>query len=269
MTHFLSRVFWGTGLIVIALLAIYFSTWTTFRPFLAFGLALLTGMVLWEFYQLVIAKGFDPLDKIGILTGAAYMLSLFLIDQSPWLPILIMGISLAWGFTYFMNKGSDPLANLSVTYFGLLYCAIPLGFIVLIDQVHTDARFWLLYVIAVTKLTDMGAFFGGWALGKNLLVPSISPKKTIEGAIIGLIVAIGASFLFGSWLNLNPIQCLIMGIIMGVLAQFGDATESLLKRDAKIKDSNGIPGLGGLLDIIDSLVFTLPFVYIYSHLLEH
>jgi len=268
MTHILSRLLYGTGLIIVAILAIYYSPWAPFRPFLAFGLAAIVGVVMWEFYRLSIAKGYDPLDKIGILTGGAYTLSLFLIEQAPWLPFLIISLSLAWGFAYFMAKGKDPLTNLSVTYFGLLYCAFPLGFIVLIDQAHNDARLWLLYVIAVTKLTDVGAFFGGWILGKHPLAPLISPKKTIEGAIAGLIVATIASVLLGRLLPMTLIHSLVLGLAIGILAHFGDATESLLKRDAKIKDSNGIPGLGGLLDIVDSLVFTLPLVYIFSQIVE-
>ena len=264
----ISRLLYGTGLIIITLLTIYYSTWDPFRPFFAFGFVFLVGLVLWEFYQLTIAKGYDPLDKIGILTGMAYILSLFLIDQTPWLPFLVLGLSLFWSYSYCMVKGENPLADLSVTYFGLFYCAIPLGFIVLIDQSLTDARLWLLYVIGVTKLTDMGAFFGGWALGKHPLAPHLSPKKTVEGAIAGLITAVIASVILGSWLPLNIIPALILGLIIGGLAQFGDAAESMLKRDAGIKDSNRLPGLGGLLDIVDSLVFTLPLVYIYIKIVE-
>jgi len=268
MNHVASRLLWGSTLTVMTLLAIFFSTSIPFRPFFALGLALITGVVLWEFYRLAISKGFDPLDKVGVITGMAYILSLFLLNQAPWLPLLIFTVSLAWSFLYMMIKGNDPLINLSVTYFGLIYGAIPLGFIVLIDQSQNDPRLWLLYAIAVAKLTDMGAFFGGLILGRHLLVPSISPKKTVEGAIAGVIIAIAASFAFGAILNLDPISCLVLGLAIGLLAQFGDATESLLKRDAGIKDSNAIPGLGGLLDMVDSLVFVLPLVYIYTQIME-
>jgi len=268
MNHVASRFLWGSTLIAVTLLAIFFSTWPPFRPFFALGLALFTGVVLWEFYRLAISKGFDPLDKIGVITGMSYILSLFLLDQAFWLPYFIFAFSVGWSFFYLMKKGREPLINLSVTYFGLIYCAIPLGFIVLIDHSQSDPRLWLLYAVAVAKLTDMGAFFGGLFLGRRLLAPSISPKKTVEGAIIGVAVAASASFCFGALLTLDWISCLLLGLAIGALAQFGDATESLLKRDAGIKDSNAIPGLGGLLDMVDSLVFVLPLVYIYIQIME-
>lgn len=127
-------------------------------------------------------------------------------------------------------------------------------------------------------MTDMGAFFVGKKLGRHQLAAQISPKKTVEGAIGGLVTAVISSALIpplASWID-SPFalqvtlwQTLILGCLIGILSQIGDLGESLLKRDAGIKDSNQLPGLGGVLDMIDSLVFTLPlgYFFLYTHFL--
>ncbi|NGX57332.1 MAG: Phosphatidate cytidylyltransferase [Chlamydiae bacterium] len=268
MTQFIQRLFVGSGLILITLLWIFLSNAEPFKPFLAFAYAFFIGIVLWEFYRLPIAKGCDPLDKIGVLTGAAFILSLFYAIDHPFFPFIILGLSLVWGFGYFLAMGTDPLINLSTTYFGIVYLALPLGCLVLIHNHFPDSRLWLLYAIVVTKFNDIGAYFGGKLFGKHPLTPTISPLKTYEGAISGLTISMLTSLTFSTFLNLNLLDSLILGFCIGTLAQFGDAAESLLKRDAKIKDSNSLPGLGGLLDVVDSLVFTLPFVYGYIKFME-
>ncbi len=123
---------------------------------------------------------------------------------------------------------------------------------------------WLFFLIAVTKATDTFAYFVGKRYGHNYFVPKLSPKKTIEGALGGLAAAIITALLFlplfphSSWVELS-----LLGLSLGVAAEFGDLAESLLKRDANIKDSNVLPGFGGVLDIVDSLIFTTPLLYCY------
>jgi phosphatidate cytidylyltransferase len=135
-----------------------------------------------------------------------------------------------------------------------------------------DGRWWLIYVLAVTKMTDIGAYFCGKLFGKTKLAAYISPKKTIEGSLGGLIIGIVTSYVFSEgmhgWLTPLPMiltvsQSIWLGGITSFLAQFGDLSESLLKRDMGVKDSNQLPGVGGMLDMMDSLVFTAPFIYIY------
>jgi phosphatidate cytidylyltransferase len=131
-----------------------------------------------------------------------------------------------------------------------------------------DGRLWLAYVLLVTKMTDIGAYFCGKIFGKNKLAPSISPKKTVEGALGGLGAALLTSLIFAFFashfapFHMTFLQSIWIGITMSILAQLGDLSESLLKRDAGVKDSSHLPGLGGMLDIVDSLVFTLPLMYL-------
>ena len=117
-------------------------------------------------------------------------------------------------------------------------------------------------------MTDVGAYFVGKFLGKHKL-SKLSPNKTLEGAVMGLVTAIavsvlmyylGRKFAFENF-SFTLFRSIWLGALIGVLGQAGDLAESLLKRDAKVKDSNQIPGLGGILDMLDSLLFTAPFTY--------
>jgi phosphatidate cytidylyltransferase len=134
-----------------------------------------------------------------------------------------------------------------------------------------DGRLWLAYLVAVTKITDMGGYFMGKMWGKSKLAPHLSPGKTLIGGIAGFISAILLSlgfFLLSKYFQLesfklNFIQAIFLGGVIGIFSQLGDLAESLLKRDAKVKDSNTIPGVGGVLDFLDSLLFTLPVLYLF------
>jgi len=117
----------------------------------------------------------------------------------------------------------------------------------------------------------MGGYFAGKMWGKRKLAPHISPGKTVLGAIAGFFSAIALSlvfFLISKWGDIESFQldlsgAIILGGLIGLFSQLGDLAESLLKRDAKIKDSNTIPGVGGVLDLLDSLLFTIPILYLF------
>jgi phosphatidate cytidylyltransferase len=137
-----------------------------------------------------------------------------------------------------------------------------------------DGRWWITYLLVVTKITDIGAYFGGNLWGRRKLAPNISPKKTIEGAVVGLGCAVLASFIFHlcseytRYFRLGVYEWVFLGLILGAVGQFGDLSESLLKRDANKKDSNALPGLGGVLDSLDSILFTAPIIYIYLQFIK-
>jgi phosphatidate cytidylyltransferase len=134
-----------------------------------------------------------------------------------------------------------------------------------------DGRIWAAYLLAATKITDIGGYFGGSLWGRRKLAPNISRGKTLEGAIFGLILSVGTSFIFyllgksigALHFSLGSIEWIYLGVIMGCIGQFGDLSESLLKRDANKKDSNTLPGFGGALDAVDSLLFNAPILYFY------
>ena len=122
-------------------------------------------------------------------------------------------------------------------------------------------------VLIITKFGDIGAFLVGTRFGKKPLLPHVSPKKSIEGAAGGLIFSVLGAFISKSFFNLPYLQLFFIGIFLGILGQLGDLSESLVKRDCQVKDSgNLIPGMGGVLDLIDSLLFTAPAFYFYISL---
>ena len=121
------------------------------------------------------------------------------------------------------------------------------------------------FLVLVTKMGDVGAYFVGNIMGRHNLIPRISPHKTIEGTMGGLVFSVLSAVASKSYLpNFSYAHLVVLGILLGILAQVGDLAESLLKRDCAVKDAGGIlPGLGGMLDIIDSLLFTTPIFYFY------
>jgi phosphatidate cytidylyltransferase len=249
------------------------------QPIFAIVVALTVGGALWEYYHITEVKGFNPLVKIGLLASTAYVLATYLSieTQSKLLPIIIISLSFLMSFTYFFLNENNPLANLAITVFGIFYLAIPLSYLIDINfspQINAigDGRLWVAYILFTTKMTDTGGFFIGKYLGRTKLAAKISPKKTIEGAFGGLLFGILTSVLFpyvvhyispSTHFNLGLWPSIFLGLGIGIIGQIGDLGESLLKRDAGVKDSNQLPGLGGILDMVDSLVFTIPLVYYY------
>jgi phosphatidate cytidylyltransferase len=165
----------------------------------------------------------------------------------------------------------EALGGLATTLFGLAYVAALFSYLFYIRTSDPERGAWLvLFLILVTKMADVGAYAVGNLIGRHTLVPRISPRKTIEGAVgatlFGAISAVLAQPLltgqtiFGH--TPTPLLAAILGLILGVVGQLGDLAESLLKRDCQVKDAGTIlPGLGGVLDVIDSLLFTAPLFY--------
>lgn len=249
------------------LLAIYFSAFSVFRSIFTLITAGIIASALWELYHIAKGKGFDPLSGLGIIGSIAYIYTVFLASEYPRydvLPFIVLILLLILGFGTFFYSRSQPLVNLSLTFFGLFYLTIPLGLLITINFDY--GRSFLIYLIAVTKFTDIGAYFIGSYFGKTKLAPYISPNKTWEGAIGGFLIGVLTSFLFALFypkLNISSLESIGLGVLLSLASQFGDLTESLLKRDLGVKDSNQLPGLGGMLDVVDSLVFTTPLMYFY------
>jgi phosphatidate cytidylyltransferase len=263
---------------LLALLMIYLSPVPAFKPIFAVFIAAIIGIALWELMQIAYAKRLNPSITLCIVLSTLYTFSVVIAAQfhfAKMLPSLVLLAALLSGFFYYFAKGTSPFINLSITIFSIAYLTIPLSCMISIvyffpPDSHEDGRWWLLYVVFVTKMTDIGAFFIGKKFGRQKLAPYISPKKTWEGAFGGLVAAIFASVILilcsalfdGKAFGLSLWQGIWLGALLGILAQCGDLAESLLKRDGGIKDSSQLPGLGGMLDIVDSLVFTAPLMYI-------
>ncbi len=257
---------------------IVFSHLSWFQFFVAGCVAALSGIAIWEYEQFAKAKGGRMLLPALIAITVFQVLSFFVSSRwfgSGWsLPMLVffLGFLILIGL-HFKEKDGAVL-DLAVSSFGLLYIAVPMGMIlgILFSKAGgEDGRWWVAYLLVVTKIADIGAYFGGNFWGRRKLAPRISPGKTVEGAIVGLICSTAASFGFSliSHLSgairfhLSLVESVVLGLVLGCIGQFGDLSESLLKRDANKKDSNDLPGLGGVLDLIDSLLFNAFIIFFY------
>ena len=131
---------------------------------------------------------------------------------------------------------------------------------------YSEAGQWLIMLILVTWVCDTAAYMFGSYLGRHKLMPRISPNKSVEGSIFGFLFAVLAAYVCHIWFidNLSSLDSMAIGAIVGSFGQFGDLFESMLKRDADIKDSsNLIPGHGGMMDRFDSLTISAPIMYLY------
>lgn len=172
----------------------------------------------------------------------------------------------------FRNRES-AISNLGSSLLAIFYVGFFTSYLIKIRELYSQSNFiydqggyLILAVFVSIWFCDSAAYFIGSAYGKNRLMPRVSPKKSWEGAIAGFVFSVaamlGAREFFLEFLSSE--QAIIIGIIVGVFGQMGDLIESLLKRDANVKDSSSIiPGHGGILDRFDSLIFSAPIIYLY------
>ena len=209
---------------------------------------------------------FFPLLAIG---SFFVLLSFFTASFSPLWPIVVTLFSF---MAIHLQNPKGSLVDLAVSSFPLFYIAVPMGMLlsILFHPLQPGLGMsFVLYLLFVTKGTDVGAYLGGKLLGKHKLIPKVSPGKTVEGTLCGVTFTVLISFFFMKWtlLPLGSWNWLWLGILFAIVSQFGDLVESLLKRDVGMKDSNALPGFGGVLDMIDSLLCTTPLLYLIQGLL--
>ncbi|MFH1681651.1 MAG: phosphatidate cytidylyltransferase [Candidatus Eisenbacteria bacterium] len=240
--------------------------------------ALLIGAVAllatWEIYRLLGSRGIGHLLPLGLVSSGILIALLYLgrLDRVFLFVSVFFAIAL---LSLILRKGISPFANAAGASFVLLYASVLPGFIVLLRELPRTAGdgsgyaggsgFVFLLFLSVWGC-DTGAYTVGRLAGRHLLAPAISPKKTVEGAVGGLLFAVAGAFAARAWLveGLRPGDAVLIGLLAGALAQAGDLVESLLKREAAVKDSGPlIPGHGGVLDRFDSVFLAAPFVYFY------
>ncbi len=220
-----------------------------------------------EYVKILEHKGFYPSLKIMIL-GEALLAAIAYFQRFD-----LVAIALTFGcmcsFLWVLFRGRQPyIANVSTTLLGFVYCGwFPLHLFFLRDlssaRYHDGLGFVVMMFTAIL-LTDIGCYYSGTHLGKHKLAPVISPNKTIEGAIGGAICAVIGALIVGVFLGVEWYLSFIGGLLCTVCAQLGDLSESLIKRDAGVKDSgNSLPGHGGFLDRCDSFIFTIPVMYYF------
>ena len=251
-------------LILLAILAIFI------LPVWTFGsvASLFIGLGLYEFFRLSSAKKIFPISfaYVGIFSGILlpYITYLYRPTGGIWEMIFFIVILITLFIIHFARKESKNAVNLiAVTLFAIFYIGWFFTFLVKVRFLE-DGHKLVAYLLLVTKSGDIGAYLIGSNFGRHKLIPRISPNKSVEGAIGGFIFSIACAILsryFISWMSFSFV--LISGILIGIFAQLGDLAESLIKRDYEVKDSSVFfPGLGGMLDLIDSILFTAPIFYI-------
>jgi phosphatidate cytidylyltransferase len=246
---------------------------------LATFLAAVSAGCAWELFRIARGGGLEPLDPIGIpLAGAiplaVYSAAIGLYRPTLGVAALVLLIILA-AVIWARGTQRHPLGAAAVTAMGVLYTGGLLSFGFALREYpyaigDRAGSALVAFPLVLTWVSDIGAFFVGRSVGGRKLIPAVSPGKTVSGALGGLVTTIAASWVYVHYV-LTPVSSLAMslagalvfGAVISVAAQIGDLVESLLKREANVKDSSRlIPGHGGLLDRLDSLLFVLPVAYV-------
>ncbi|HQF21583.1 MAG TPA: phosphatidate cytidylyltransferase [Kiritimatiellia bacterium] len=257
-------------------------------PFL---LAALSAMIALEFYQLMTAGGVANFRYYGTVGCVALVFATWHVgrqgDAGSWDALVLFLITLGIFIRQFPQKNNPhPLRTIGGTLFGVLYVGLLWNFLtkLLLFQRPADwangpymtGRWLLLYAVFAAKFTDIGAYLVGCSFGKHKLIPRISPAKSWEGVFGGIVVStvVGALYVHAlrdtfQPLGLTWVRAIPLGVGLAVCAIVGDLVESLFKRAANVKDTGGvIPGMGGLLDVLDSILFTAPALYLVLRLLQ-
>ncbi len=231
-----------------------------------FTVATLGGL---EYYTLMSQGGYQPYRVAG-------MVWLLLLITSQWLPdILPLSLAITLGFivtfTLALFHTERPILNWAITGIGALYIGVMLGQAIALRLLPNGLE-WVFLSLAVTMINDTFAYFVGVTMGKHKIWPRLSPKKSWEGTIGGFLAAGITGYIVVTLtpIPLSPWIGVIVGLVGGVLAFFGDLTISMLKRQVGAKDSGKLmPGHGGMLDRLDSLLFVIPFIHQVALLAIH
>ena len=226
------------------------------------------------------ARGFNPSLVAGLLVAWGIMVHFFLAtgnrDPLPlWLVLTGGGLLIHFGALFFDPKLEEALPSQAITWLGALYLGFGLGFQLKLFMLQgtlpkTGSRL-LLALFIITWFGDSAAYFVGSYFGKHKLAPKISPKKSWEGALGNIGGNLLGALLMKATVctEWSAVDVVALALLLGVVGQLGDLVESTWKRSAGVKDSNAggvaIPGHGGMLDRVDSLVFAAPVLYAYVH----
>jgi phosphatidate cytidylyltransferase len=220
-----------------------------------FGLVVVLAVLgLHEYYTIV--RPYRPNLLVGFLAGLGVLAGAFFMGLEGILAGLAALVILTFFWSLFGELGAHLVGRMAVTGFGVLWVAVGFAYLLLLRALEQGLTLTIL-VMACTMLSDTFAYFVGRAMGRHRMAPRISPNKSVEGAIGGLVGAVVAALvvkIYSPWLP--AMEAVILGLIIGVVGQWGDLFESAFKRDFRVKDSGRIlPGHGGILDRFDSILF--------------
>ena len=277
MRNLLIRAASGVVLFGVVLGAILWSKWS----FAALLLAIIVGGQI-EFYRMAQKAGYWPQRAMGVVSGVLIFIVAFammwLFDKSSELDSrylmitggLVLYIILLLPLMFIcelFRKSATPIANIATSLMGVVYVAMPLSLLLFIPLLLGGGEWkpWtLLFYIFIIWANDVFAYLFGITLGKHRLFERISPKKSWEGFVGGLIGAMGMGYLAATIMGGDHIEWIGMALIAAITGVFGDLVESLFKRSVDVKDSGQvIPGHGGWLDRFDALLLSVPFAFIY------
>lgn len=228
---------------------------------------------LFEFYTLLKSRGALVYRLFGIAIGAVIPLVVhFQLGSNRSGEVLFIVLACFGLFLIQFSRKNDSraLEAIALTFFGIMYISWFLSFILKI-KFMPGGSLLIAYLLVVTKASDVGAYLVGSLLGKHPLIAHISPKKSVEGTIGGVLASAAASVLFFDIVPFAATRPGLfgLGLLAGLIAQCGDLAESLIKRYCEAKDSGKwLPGFGGFLDTMDSVLFTTPLFYFYLQTLR-
>jgi phosphatidate cytidylyltransferase len=277
------RRFSSTAVLWTALLWTIFTGWEPGFVLLIAGLGLVG---LWEYYSMLDAGKRPSFKMFGMFCGAMMLGGSFYwlawAKQKPEglydfeVGTLLLFLLVVFGRQMFLKRPDlVPLETMAFTLFGLFYVPWPFSYVAKIVYLtpaadgHVTGHWYVLFLVLVTKFSDMGAYLTGSLIGKHQLVPHISPKKTWEGFFGALVFSVGGgcglvALMPQKLALIGYPNAIVLGLVLGLAAVIGDLAESLIKRSCAVKDSGRfLPGIGGALDLIDSILFTAPMMYFY------
>jgi len=268
MNNLQQRIIAGVTGSFIIIVSIIYSPWTYFGIFL-----LMVILCMLELYGLFENNKYRPNKWVGLLSGVLLFTLSFLIEKGDLKPVYYLlffpVFFVIFLFKLYDAKDDRPFTNIALTIFGVVYAALPFA---LLNIAAFENGVFKFHVILGSLLllwaSDSGAYFAGKFFGKHKLFERVSPKKTWEGSIGGLVLSILMAIYLSYILDQFPLSTwLILSIIIVVAGGYGDLIESLFKRSISIKDSGSlIPGHGGMLDRFDGLLISAPFIAAFIRL---
>jgi phosphatidate cytidylyltransferase len=261
---------------IVGLPIVIFTVWSPIPYFFVVLTSIVALLAVREFYSLGKELEFRPFVAPGY-AGTLAVIACFVLQR----PELIALVLAAAGITALAAALARPaqlnkaLASVSATVFGIVYVGLLAGYLIGVRMLpdspsapHLAAKL-ITFFLAMVMLTDTGAYYTGRALGRTKLAPRISPGKTVEGAVGGFLLALiaGPVCRWTFFPEISIIQAVTLAALISLIGQIGDLAESMLKRGSGVKDSsNLLPGHGGMLDRIDSILFAAPIIYYFAHL---
>ena len=269
---------WGTAIVLIPL--VIYMILAAANWFFALFICAVSCIAFYEYYRIVLhvsgTSFFTVIPMAGFLTGAAIVLVAMKTDSFDNICLMISCIFIFSGAGALCQyqKRPDAIDRVVMQVMGVVYLSVPMALLVML---HKDPRgnTWILLMFILVFLGDTGAYYAGNFFGKHKLLPTVSPGKTIQGSLGGMMATVGAGCLVNLAQPLLPWgmdlprfpwgYAVLFYIVVSICAQAGDLFESILKREAGLKDSGVIfPGHGGLLDRIDGVLFAPPIVYVFK-----